>query len=191
MAFSPSSEQVLDKNTKSPLDPGSDIEKKVPATENNADQQIAPSETIVPDIICQFEEKSTSKSSVSVSKIQQTAFSPVPHHRSQRGQVLRYHSRDTVIGPITAPLKTRTQVRDEVSHVCYVSIVEPKNDNDALCDDSWINATHDELAQFERNRVWKLVPRPHHTNVIGTKWIFKNKTDEFGQVIRNKACLVA
>ena len=50
---------------------------------------------------------------------------------------------------------------------------------------------HEELAQFERNHVWKLIPRPHHTNVIGTKWIFKNKTDEFGQVIRNKACLVA
>ena len=99
--------------------------------------------------------------------------------------------KNTVIGSITAPLKTRTQVRDEVSHVCYVSVIEPKNVNDALCDDSWINAMHEELAQFERNRVWKLVPRPHHTNVIGTKWIFKNKTDEFGQVIRNKARLVA
>ena len=99
--------------------------------------------------------------------------------------------KNTVIGSIIAPLKTRTQVRDEVSHVCYVSVIEPKNVNDALRDDSWINAMHDELAQFERNCVWKLLPRPHHTNVIGTKWIFKNKTDEFGQAIRNKARLVA
>ena len=55
--------------------------------------------------------------------------------------------------------------------------MEPKNVNDALTDDRWINAMHEELAQFERNRVWKLVPQPHHTNIIGTKWIFKNKTD--------------
>ena len=69
--------------------------------------------------------------------------------------------------------------------------MEPKNVKDALTDDSWINVMHMELAQFERNLVWKLVPQHYHTNVIGTKWIFKNKTDEFGQVIRNKARLVA
>ena len=36
-----------------------------------------------------------------------------------------------------------------------------------------------------------LVPRPSHTNVIGTKWIFKNKTDEFCNMVRNKARLIA
>ena len=50
---------------------------------------------------------------------------------------------------------------------------------------------HDELAEFERNHDWELVPRPSHSNVIGTKWIFKNKTDEHGTIIRNKARLVA
>ncbi|XP_075483854.1 uncharacterized protein LOC142524011 [Primulina tabacum] len=35
-----------------------------------------------------------------------------------------------------------------------------------------------ELEQFVRNDVWDLVPRPDNVNVIGTKWIFKNKTDE-------------
>ncbi|CAL2248059.1 unnamed protein product [Prunus armeniaca] len=38
---------------------------------------------------------------------------------------------------------------------------------------------------------WYLVPRPTDTNIIGTKWIFKNKSDELGNVIRNKARLVA
>lgn len=50
---------------------------------------------------------------------------------------------------------------------------------------------HEKLEKFDRNKVWKLVPKPYHTNVIGTKWIFKSKTDELGQVIRNKAQLVA
>ncbi|KAK6119491.1 hypothetical protein DH2020_046768 [Rehmannia glutinosa] len=48
-----------------------------------------------------------------------------------------------------------------------------------------------ELEQFERNNVWDLVPRPENSNVIGTKWIFKNETDELGNITRNKARLVA
>ena len=36
-----------------------------------------------------------------------------------------------------------------------------------------------------------MVPRPKDTHVIGTKWIFKNKTDEAGEVVQNKSRLVA
>ena len=51
---------------------------------------------------------------------------------------------------------------------------------------------HEELNNFERNKVWKLVEKPKECrNVIGTKWIFKNKQDEHGMVVRNKARLVA
>ena len=60
-----------------------------------------------------------------------------------------------------------------------------------MLDDSWVNAMHEELGPFERNKVWTLVPRPKDMNVIGTKWIFKNKSDENGTVVRNKARLVA
>ena len=50
---------------------------------------------------------------------------------------------------------------------------------------------HDELLQFQMNDVWTLVPKPKGEHIIGTKWIFRNKTDEEGNVIRNKARLVA
>ena len=52
---------------------------------------------------------------------------------------------------------------------------------------------HQELYQFVRNDVWELVPRPKDTHVIGTKWIFKNKTKtkEDGEVVQNKSRLVA
>eukprot|EP00253_Pinus_taeda_P031422 PITA_31422 len=48
----------------------------------------------------------------------------------------------------------------------------------------------EELKQIEKNNTWELVPRPKDKNVIGTKWIFKNKLNENGEVIRNKARLV-
>ena len=35
------------------------------------------------------------------------------------------------------------------------------------------------------------MPRPKGVNVIGTKWIFKNKSNEHGTIIRNKSRLVA
>ena len=44
----------------------------------------------------------------------------------------------------------------------------------------------EELEQIERNNTWELVPRPKDKNVIGTKWIFKNKLNENGDVVRNK-----
>jgi len=46
------------------------------------------------------------------------------------------------------------------------------------------------LEQIEKNNTRELVPRPHDKNIIGTKWIFKNKLNENGEVIRNKARLV-
>ena len=49
----------------------------------------------------------------------------------------------------------------------------------------------EELTQFENNEVWELVKQPTHQSVIGTKWVFRNKLNEDGKVVRNKARLVA
>jgi hypothetical protein len=48
----------------------------------------------------------------------------------------------------------------------------------------------EELNNFKRNEVWTLVPRPKQ-NIVGTKWVFRNKQDEHDVVTRNKARLVA
>ena len=50
---------------------------------------------------------------------------------------------------------------------------------------------HEELNQFKRNEVWDLVPKPASHKSIGTKWVFRNKLDESGIIVRNKARLVA
>ena len=48
----------------------------------------------------------------------------------------------------------------------------------------------EELSQIKKNDTWELVPRLNDKNVIGTKWVFRNKLDENGQVTRNKMKLV-
>jgi hypothetical protein len=48
----------------------------------------------------------------------------------------------------------------------------------------------EEWNNFKRNEVWSLVERPKQ-NVVGTKWVFRNKQDEHGVVTRNKAQLIA
>ncbi|GKG12331.1 putative ribonuclease H-like domain-containing protein, partial [Tanacetum coccineum] len=44
---------------------------------------------------------------------------------------------------------------------------------------------------FKLQQVWVVVDLPHGMNVIGTKWVYRNKRDERGVVVRNKARLVA
>jgi hypothetical protein len=71
-----------------------------------------------------------------------------------------------------------------------VSSIEPYRIEDALRDPYWLVAMQEELNNFTRNEVRHLVPCPNQ-NVLGTKWVFRNKQDEHGVVIRNKARLVA
>ena len=61
----------------------------------------------------------------------------------------------------------------------------------ALKDVDWVNAMHEELNNFTRNQVWELVASPKDHNVIRTKWVFRNKQDQDGIVVRNKARLLA
>ena len=69
-------------------------------------------------------------------------------------------------------------------------MVEPKNFAKANIDDDWIKSMNEELDQIEKNQTWELVPRPTNKNIVGTKWVFKNKFNEGGKVIRNKERLV-
>jgi hypothetical protein len=50
---------------------------------------------------------------------------------------------------------------------------------------------HEELENVERNQVWILVEPPRYVNVIETKWVFKNKQGEDGEIVRNKVRLIA
>ena len=75
--------------------------------------------------------------------------------------------------------------------MAFFSQVESNNINEAINDEHWLLAIQEELNHFERNKVWELVPRPSDHPIIGTKWVFRNKLDEIGVIIRNKARVVA
>jgi hypothetical protein len=71
-------------------------------------------------------------------------------------------------------------------------MIEPMKVFEALEDPDWLDGMHEELNNFKRNNVWVLIEKPKECrNIIGTKWIFNNKQDEHGIIVRNKAGLVA
>ncbi|GKF93045.1 retrovirus-related pol polyprotein from transposon TNT 1-94, partial [Tanacetum coccineum] len=103
-----------------------------------------------------------------------------------------------IIGEHLAGITTKSRIRDsddasasECLYVNFLSEMEPKKLIEALEEEGWIIAMQEELNQFKRNKVWTLVSKPHSKTIIGTKWIQKNKMNENGIVIKNKARLVA
>ncbi|KAK4838849.1 hypothetical protein QYF36_016968 [Acer negundo] len=105
--------------------------------------------------------------------------------------VRKLYDEKDIIGEVNEGVRTRHQITDLISYTCYTSQIEPKKVEEALNDEFWVLAIQEELNQFKRNEVWTLVPKPKSTNVISTKWIYRNKSDEDGNIIRNKARLVA
>ena len=96
--------------------------------------------------------------------------------------VKKNHPASSIIGDPSAGMQTRRKEKIDymkmVADLCYISTFEPSTVDSALRDEYWLNAMQDELLEFRRNNVWTLVSKPEGVNVIGTKWVFKNKTDE-------------
>jgi hypothetical protein len=69
-------------------------------------------------------------------------------------------------------------------------MVEPKNFNEASKDVNWLKSMNEELDHIEKNNTWEIFPRPIDKNLIGFKWVFKNKMNEQEQIVKNKAILV-
>ncbi|GJX62680.1 putative ribonuclease H-like domain-containing protein [Tanacetum coccineum] len=87
----------------------------------------------------------------------------------------------------------RTNHKDFQNYLfaCFLSQMEPKMVTQALEDESWVEAMQEELLQFKLLNVWTMVDLPCGKKAISTKWVFRNKKDQRGIVVRNKARLVA
>jgi hypothetical protein len=113
-----------------------------------------------------------------------------PPHRRVHQAIQRDHPVNSILGDIQKGVTTRSRVAHFCEHYFFVSSIEPYRVEDALRDSDWVLAMQEELNNFTRNGVCHLVPCPNQ-NVVGTKWVFRNKQDEHGVVTRNKARLVA
>ena len=84
---------------------------------------------------------------------------------------MKDHPLDNIVGDSSIRVQTRTsrQQVEESDYQALISQVEPKHLDEALSDEHWVSAMHEELHQFERNKVWSLVPRPEDQLMIGTK----------------------
>nr|KAJ0196572.1 hypothetical protein LSAT_V11C700384040 [Lactuca sativa] len=75
----------------------------------------------------------------------------------------RYHPVDQIIGNIHDGVRTRSRIK----------------------------AIQEELNEFERHKVWTLIPRPSGKTITGTRWVCRNKVDKDGIITCNKARHVA
>nr|GFB56152.1 hypothetical protein [Tanacetum cinerariifolium] len=92
------------------------------------------------------------------------------------------HPLEQVIENPSQSVRTRRQLESDAEMCMFtltVSRTEPKNIKEAMADSAWIESMQEELHQFDRLDVWKLVDRPLCTNVINLKWLWKNKRVDF------------
>ncbi|RDX74661.1 putative mitochondrial protein, partial [Mucuna pruriens] len=87
---------------------------------------------------------------------------------SRNWQMKTYHLEQQILGNVEDRVKTQTTFKDQAQMALLLE-VEPKNKND----------------------IWKLVLPPNDKSIINIKWTLKNKLDQNGKVVHNKARLVA
>lgn len=94
----------------------------------------------------------------------------------------------TIVRDLRFGVQTGSGLASFYEHYSFVLFIELTKIEEELLDIDWVNIMHEELNIFTRNEVWK---RAKKQNMIGTRWVFKNKQNEDGIVVRNKSRLVA
>ncbi|GKE58764.1 retrovirus-related pol polyprotein from transposon TNT 1-94, partial [Tanacetum coccineum] len=138
-----------------------------------------------------LEPSSEASSSRDLSLAKSPYVSQTIHHL---GKWSKDHPLDNIIGNPSRPVSTRKQLATDALWCLYNSVlskVEPKNFKSAITEDCWFQAMQDKIHEFDRLKVWELVPQPDYVIIIALKWIYKVKLDEYGDVLKNKARLVA
>jgi hypothetical protein len=106
-------------------------------------------------------------------------------------RVQKNHPSDQIIEHKDIGVETRRRIHSpEQTHLALTSMIETTYFEEADKDEFWNKAMDEEMDQIKKKDTWELVPRSKDKNVIDTKWVYKNKLNEDGQVTKNKARLV-
>ncbi|GKE90821.1 putative ribonuclease H-like domain-containing protein, partial [Tanacetum coccineum] len=100
-----------------------------------------------------------------------------------KSRIHSIHPTSQILRDPKSAVQTRSKVEKGLAYALKIS--------EALEEKSWVDAMQEELLQFKLQKVWILVDFPSGKKTIRTKWVYKNKKDERGVVVRNKARLVA
>ena len=73
-------------------------------------------------------------------------------------KVVVNHPQEQIIGDTGDRVRTRRSFQVNENNLAMISQIEPKTIDEAIVDESWIEAMKEELMQFERNEVWNFVP---------------------------------
>ncbi|GKA27735.1 retrovirus-related pol polyprotein from transposon TNT 1-94 [Tanacetum coccineum] len=98
---------------------------------------------------------------------------------------------DNIIGNPSCLISTKKQLATNVLWCFVLSKVKPKNFKTAMDEACWFEAIQKEIHEFDRLQIWELVLKLDCVMVIASKWIYKVKLEEYGDVLKNKAQLVA
>nr|GFA98023.1 Gag-Pol polyprotein [Tanacetum cinerariifolium] len=138
-----------------------------------------------------LEPHSEASSSGDISFTESPYVSQTLHHLNKWS---KDHPLDNVIGNPSRPVSTQKQLATDALWCLYSSVlskIRPKNFKSAIIEDCWFQAMQDEIHEFDRLQVWELVPQLDCVMIIALKWIYMVKLDEYGDVLKNKAWLVA
>nr|GEU92423.1 hypothetical protein [Tanacetum cinerariifolium] len=102
------------------------------------------------------------------------------------GELEKVQDEDTSLSEITSKIPMEEHSLGDLN--------EPANYNSAMLDtksNKWLDAINAEMQSMKDNQVWRLVDLPLDYKTVGSKWLFKKKTDMDGIVHTYKARLMA
>ncbi|GKA18476.1 putative ribonuclease H-like domain-containing protein [Tanacetum coccineum] len=111
-------------------------------------------------------------------------FMPVSHIPTTK--IHKDHPVEQIIGDLHLAPQTRRMTKSVTKHAMFSLVQQRVNHKDFQ---NFLFTCF--LSQEEPKKVWTFVDLPNGKRTIGTKWVYRNKKDERGIVIRNKARLVA
>ncbi|GJT68383.1 retrovirus-related pol polyprotein from transposon TNT 1-94 [Tanacetum coccineum] len=182
--------------------PTKDVDNGKPKTADDAQKQVEDVNTASPN----EQDNTEEELEVDLGNITNSYIVPsTPNTRNHKDYLI-----DNVIGEVKSTVQTKrmskptseqwflSEVYEQITHntlntclyACFLSHIELTSIAKALSDSSWVEAMQEELLQFKLQQVSTVILLIEK-KAIGTKWVFKNKKDERGIVIRNKARLVA